>query len=131
MPLLASEAHAIRLRQVLRFLISGGLNTLLTWAAYVLLLQVMPYHLSYTVAYGFGVLLAYIFFRYYVFRRSGGGNGLFWVFCVYMLQYLLGLTLVNVWVQFLQAPAIWAPLVATAFSLPVVFLLSSFVFRER
>jgi putative flippase GtrA len=131
MSLPVPERWLVALRRILRFLLSGGLNTVFTWGVYAMLLQVLPYHVSYTVAFGLGVVFAYFLSRYYVFRRSGGRNGLVWIFCIYLMQYLLGLTLVGIWVRFLHAPAVWAPLAATVLSLPVVYSLSSLIFHER
>jgi len=118
-------------KSVLRFLASGAVNTLLTWAVYAALLQVLPYRWSYTVAYALGIVLAYLLYRYYVFGRSGGRTGPVWVALIYLLQYLLGLGLVSFWVQVLAAPVVLAPLFAVAVSLPLTYLLNRWVFRRR
>lgn len=119
------------LRQITRFLVSGGCNTLLTWGVYASLLHVLPYRISYTLAYGIGIALAYVLSRYYVFRRSSSNMGFLWIIGIYVCQYLIGLLFISVWVQILKAPAVWAPLFSTALSLPAIYLLSARVFRER
>lgn len=124
-------APARRDWSVLRFLASGAVNTLLTWAVYALLLLVLPYRWSYTIAYALGIGLAYLLYRYYVFGRSGGRAGPLWVALIYLLQYLLGLGLVSLWVQVLAAPVVLAPLFAVAVSLPLTYLLNRWVFRAR
>lgn len=131
MPPLSNEMLVSTWRQITRFLVSGGCNTLLTWGVYITLLHVLPYRISYTLAYGIGIALAYVLSRYYVFRRSGSSMGFLWVIGLYVCQYLVGLVFIIFWVQILQAPAVWAPLFSTALSLPVIYLLSARVFRER
>lgn len=44
-------------RDFARFLVSGGFNTALTYGVYLLLLNVVPYKISYTIAYISGILL--------------------------------------------------------------------------
>lgn len=116
-------------RTALRFGLSGGLNTVLTWGLYGLLLRWLPYGWSYSLAFAAGIALAYALGRYLVFRRPGVRGGPLWVALIYLGQYLLGLALVQVWVAWWQAPALWAPLFATALSLPLNFLLQRQVFR--
>lgn len=118
------------LRTKVRYLVSGGVNTALTYGIYLALLPVLPYHLSFTIAYGAGILLAYVLFRSYVFRSKGRSFGLLLVAGIYVLQYLLGLGIVHLWVEYLSGPAAVGPLVAVAFTLPVSFVLSRSVFRN-
>lgn len=115
----------------LRFLVSGSLNTLASWGVYVLLLEVLPYGWSYTIAYGFGIVLAYLLYRFYVFGRKGRRFGPMWVVLIYLFQYLLGIALVNLWVQFMRQPAVWAPLFSVSISLPLTYFLSRWVFRPQ
>lgn len=113
-----------------RFFVSGAFTTLASYAAYLLLLLVLPYRWSYTLAYAMGIVIAYVLYRFYVFKRPGGALGPFWVAMVYLLQYTLGLGLVTVWVQLFEAPAMWAPLFSAAVTMPLSFLLNRKVFRS-
>lgn len=114
-----------------RFLMSGAVNTALTYLAYLALLQVLPYALSYTLAYLLGVGLAYFLYRHFVFRTRGHRHAPLWVLLIYLLQYAAGLLLVYLWVDVMGAPAMFAPLFAIALTLPVVFLLNRRVFSPR
>lgn len=51
-----------------RFIVSGGLNTAITYGIYLALLQLMPYQFSYTIAYVSGITISYVLSRSYVFR---------------------------------------------------------------
>ncbi len=121
----------VTLSRIMRFVIPGGGNTLMTWGLYAILLHWLPYHISYMVAYGSGIALAYLLSRYFVFKKNGGSMGPVWVICIYIFQYLLGMSLIGIWVQILHAPAIWAPLFTAVLSFPVVYFFSARVFRER
>jgi putative flippase GtrA len=114
-----------------RFLTSGALNTLVTYGVYLVLLQELSYRLSYAIAFVSGIVLAYIFNRYFVFRTTGGRFGLILVFFIYLGQFILGLGLVSAWVQWLNGPVALAPLFSVTLSLPVTFFLNRSVFRYK
>lgn len=121
----------ISIASALRFLASGGFNTLVTYLAYLVLLHWLPYRQSYSIAFASGIGLAYVLNRYYVFRRPGGTLGPVYVAMIYTGQYLLGLAIVSAWVDWLGAPAKLAPLVAIAISLPLTYLCNATVFALR
>lgn len=115
----------------IRFLVSGSINTLASWGVYAVLLQFLPYGWSYTIAYGFGIAMAYLLYRFYVFGSKGRRFGPMWVALIYLLQYLLGIALVNVWVRLLGQPALWAPIFCVLITLPLTYVLSRWVFRPQ
>lgn len=116
---------------LLKFIASGVFNTLATYLVYLVLLRVLPYWWSYTIAYLSGIALAYVLYRYVVFRRTGGRSGPLWVVLIYLLQYFLGLGLVSFWIRILQAPEFWAPAFAVAVATPLSYGLNRWVFRDR
>lgn len=116
---------------LLRFLASGAANTLASYALYLLLLRFVPYRWAYSLAYAAGVALAYVLYRYYVFKASGGKFGPIMVVVIYFFQYCLGLGLVSIWGQWLGLPLVFAPVFAIALSIPVTYVLSRGVFRNR
>lgn len=116
-------------RSFVKFLASGAVNTLVTYLVYLALLQVLSYRWSYTVSYVAGIGLAYLLYRYFVFKKSAGKLGPVWVTLVYLLQYVIGLALVTLWVQVLEFPALWAPVFAVVVSVPMSYGLNRLVFR--
>lgn len=115
----------------IRFLASGAFNTLATYAAYIGLLNVFSYRWSYTISYVAGIALAYVLSRYVVFKQSGGRYGIFWLVLIYALQYAAGIVLVQLWVEVLDAPPVFAPAFAIAISMPMTYFLSRLVFGGR
>ncbi len=113
-----------------RFLASGAFNTLASYGVYLVLLQIWPYWISYTIAFASGIVLAYLLNRYFVFRASGGRYGPVLVLLIYIGQFVLGLVLVSAWVQWIGGPVALAPLFSVALSLPLTFILNRKVFRQ-
>ena len=114
----------------LRFLVSGGLNTAVTYIIYVALLQILEYRLAYTVAYVVGILLSYSLNRAFVFRSHRGWSSVLLFPFVYLAQYLVSLAIVWIGVSNLGLPKLLAPPVAILISIPLTYLLSRFVFTR-
>lgn len=111
-----------------RFLLSGGFNTLVTYGIYLLLLNVLSYKTSYTVAYVAGIVLAYSLNRYFVFKSHQGIKSVALFPLVYLAQYLTSLLILWVWVEKLGLDSRIAPLIAIAITVPMTFVLSRYVF---
>ena len=112
-----------------RFLLSGGFNTAVTYVLYLVLLQFFPYWFSYTLTFALGIALAYLLGRYFVFGRPRAGNRIFLFPLVYLVQYLAGLLIVFVWVDVLLWRPTFAPLASMAVTIPATFILTKWVFN--
>jgi putative flippase GtrA len=113
---------------VFRFLLSGGLNTALTYLLYLGLLLVLDYWVAYTLSFVAGIALSYLINRKLVFRAARSWLSALLFPTVYLAQYVIGLCVVHVWIKMLVLPAALAPLAAVAVTLPVTFILSRAVF---
>jgi putative flippase GtrA len=111
-----------------RFLMAGVFNTALTYAIYVLLLQVVSYPVAFTVAYVAGILVSYALSARFVFRREASWRSFLRFPFVYLAQYLAGLLLVSLLVEWLAVPAWLAPIVALIVTIPLTYVLSRAVF---
>lgn len=114
-----------------RFLVSGGFNTAVTYGLYLLLLNVLPYKTSYTIAYVAGIVLAYSLNRFFVFKSHKGIKSIALFPLVYLAQYLTSLLILWVWVEKLGFDSRIAPLIAIAITVPMTFVLSRFVFSNK
>lgn len=114
-----------------RFLLSGALNTLLTYALYLLLLDTLGPRWSYTAAFVSGIVLAYVLNRVFVFKAHTGWRSAVAMPLIYALQFGLGLAAVEVWIAWLHWPETLAPLCAIAVTLPCTYLLSRYFFLIR
>ena len=113
----------------LRFLISGGMNTLGTYLLYLGLLLFMPYWLSYAVAFASGIGLAYALNRFFVFGAPRSEGKAAMLPLVYLGQYALGALIVYGWVDMLRLSATVAPLASIAITIPLTFAASRWLFR--
>jgi putative flippase GtrA len=111
-----------------RFLLTGGFNTALTYALYLVLLDFFAYTTSYSISYICGLLLAFLLSRYVVFKEHQGLKSVVLFPLIYLAQYLFGLLVVWFWVRVLFLPEFLAPLAAIILSLPLTYSLSKLVF---
>jgi putative flippase GtrA len=114
-----------------RFLLSGVFNTGVTYALYLALLQLIPYHASYSIAFISGIVLAYYFNSKFVFRVKSSVSTATLFPLVYLVQYLTGLGVISMWVELLQWDKVFAPLAAICFTIPLTYLLSKWVFNRK
>lgn len=122
-----SGAH----RDFVAFVVVGGTNTLVTWLFYVLLNTIMGYDLAYTLSYVLGIVLAYYMNTRWVFRVAMSWKTFFAFPLVYLVQYALGLGLLYLIVELTAVPEDLGPLVVTALTVPITFLMSRVVLARR
>ncbi|AZZ79365.1 hypothetical protein CCX46_21190 [Pseudomonas sp. RU47] len=115
----------------LRFLISGGFNTAITYAIYLMLLMFFPYKTSYTVSFVSGIVIAYSLNRYFVFKKETGIKSKFLFPFIYAIQYFFGLAIVWLSVEHLGIPETIAPIISICLTIPVTYLLSKILFMGK
>lgn len=115
----------------LRFLMSGGVNTAVTYLVYLLLLQIFSYTVAYSIAYGFGILLAFILNRYFVFQTHRSAKAAILFPFIYLIQYLTSLIIIWLWVEKLDLDAMLAPLASIIVTIPITFTLSKLLFSPK
>ena len=115
-------------REVVRYLLVGGLNTVATYALYLLLMRRIDYRAAYVLAFLAGIVLSAVLLRHVVFRRPGRRYANLYVAANYGLQLLLGSLVVSAWGEWMHGPVWLAPAVAIAVCVPLVFLLQRWVF---
>ena len=115
----------------LRYLAAGGVNTAVTYAAYLLLLRVMPYEWAYTIVFVAGIVLAYALQSRLVFEVGASWRTFLKFPLAYLLQYAVGAIGIRLLVEHrLLSPKI-ALLATMCITVPLGFLLSRYVFRAR
>lgn len=115
----------------LRFLIAGAANTALTYVAYLLALQVLPYRAAYSLAYALGIVLGYALNTWFVFHAAWSWKKMLAYPAVYLLQYGLGVLLLTLLVERQWISRELAPLVVVVITLPVTFLASRLLIKEK
>lgn len=114
-----------------RFLVSGGVNTAVTYGIYLLLLPILAYQFSYSIAYVAGIVISYLLNRIFVFRSHRGVRSVLLFPLVYVVQYGFGLLLLWVLVDKLKLSAMIAPLAVILLTIPLTYLLTGIVFVAK
>jgi putative flippase GtrA len=108
----------------IRFLVSGALNTLLTFGIYFALETVINYQVAYLIAYAAGIVFSYYLNTKFVFNTKTSLRTFIRFPLVYIFQYIFGALLLELLVKKLGAPSAYAPLAVTAITLPMTYFLS-------
>ncbi|PZR43059.1 GtrA family protein [Paraburkholderia fungorum] len=116
--------------QVLRFLSAGGVNTAVTYLIYLGLIRITNYNVAYAVCYVAGIVLSYWLNLKYVFKTSGSLAKFILYPLVYLVQFLLGLLILNIFVRVLHLPKEYGPIAVVILTLPVTYLLSKVVLER-
>lgn len=114
-----------------RFVIAGALNTGATYLLYLVLVRAMPYVAAYTVSYLAGIAIGYALNVWWVFRTRASVQSASVYPLAYVANYLLGVGLLWMFVQQFGAPAAVAPLLVLPISVPLMYLMSRFIFRKN
>ncbi len=114
-------------RRWLRFAAGGVANTVVTYAAYLALVQFMPYQWAYFAAYVLGIVIAFLVNSVLVFRVPLSRNRFFAYPLVYVVQYLIAAGLLAIGVEYAELPVRIAPLVVIAAMIPISYLLNRLV----
>jgi putative flippase GtrA len=114
-----------------RYLAVGVVNTAVSYAVYLALLQFMPYGLAYTAAYVAGILIAYALQSRFVFATEASWRTFFAFPLIYIVQYAVGLVALRVLVEggvMSRELALFAVLLVTV---PAGFVMSRALFAWR
>lgn len=114
-------------KRFFRFLLSGGVNTLITYLLYLLLASVMHYQLAYLITYAAGIALAYALNVYLVFNAQSSLGKIIRYPFIYIIQYVIGAGLLYLLVSVLKLHATLAPLIVIVLLLPVSYLMNKII----
>jgi len=117
------------LLQFARFLIAGAINTVASYAIFLLLLGFMPYLAAYTISYVIGVAISYVLLTSFVFATPRRVGTALRFPLVYVAQYLIGSAVIVLLVEAWNVRAPIAAIVAIFATIPVSFLLSRTILR--
>ncbi len=119
------------LREGARFLLAGTLNTVATYAVYLLLLPVLGYTLAYSVAFVLGIFIAYAMNSRFVFRVSASVRTFALFPLVYVAQYVVGIAALRIAVVEFGVEQKYALVASIMLTIPMTFLLSRLLLKRR
>lgn len=118
-------------RQFSLFLLMGGINTALTYALYLLLLNKLDYKIAYAIAFAAGVLISIVLQSRYVFAAKLNWKKIMVYPFIYLIQFAFGLIVITFSVRQLHIGKPYALAVATVLSVPLTFLLNKLVLTHE
>lgn len=111
-------------RELVRFLVAGGMNTLMTLVVYWLLLPIVKYPVAFTLSFMTGIFTGFALNTFVVFRATWSWKKFFAFPSIPILNYVAGLGLVWSMVTFAGIDQRIAPVISTVVTLPATFLLT-------
>lgn len=118
-------------KQFLKFVISGGINTLATYLVYLLLLGFLSYSISYTISYVSGIFLSYYLNTVFVFKEKVLFRKFLKFPIVYLVQYLINLLMLYVLVEHLNLSKQIVPLIVIVVTIPITYTLSKLIIKSK
>jgi putative flippase GtrA len=115
----------------LRFAISGAINTGISYGIYLLLLLFLPYLVAYTIAYLAGIATSYFLMTGFVFATPASWSTAWRFPLIYVVQYLLGTTVIYVAVEFLHVRPWIAAFIALLVVIGPTFMLARLIFGRN
>lgn len=115
----------------LRFLIVGGINTLLTYLVYLILLNFTGYALAFTASFAIGILFAFVGYSLFVFRSALQWHKLIQYPLIYGVQYILGLLFLSVLIKSFKIDDRIAPIINVAVLTPITFMLNRIFLAKK
>jgi putative flippase GtrA len=125
----ASDEHS-RTGKWLRFLMTGGLNTALSYAVYLLLLPVTGYTVAYVAAFIAGLLLSLMLSLKWVFRVPPTWRRIAAYPLVYVPQLLLGVVMNQGLIERIGVDPRISVLIVIAVTVPLNYLIAARILRR-
>lgn len=116
--------------EFVRYLAAGGVNTAITYIAYLLILPFMHHQIAYALTYVAGVFSGYALNARLVFRQPLQWRKALQFPIVFIVQYVLAALFLELFVGLGMSREL-AGLVSIAPTVPITFLLSRWVLKPR
>jgi len=114
-------------KEFIAFIAVGLANTFCTYLLYIILLKIISYVASFSIAYVTGIAISYVLNSMIVFRKPlRWHKGLCFPF-LYAILYAFGLILLQMLVECMAVNPYVAPLIVIAVNIPLSFFLCRLV----
>lgn len=115
--------------EILRYLIAGGMNTIITYIAYLLLLPIIAYQVAFFLTYVAGIFITYVLNALFVFRQPLDWKKALQFPIIYIVQYAASAIMLELFVRWGVSPAI-APAIVLAILTPPTYLASRLLLKS-
>ena len=123
---MAASARRLSSRPFLRFLIGGSLNTVITYAIFLVLSSVLHYVFAFTITFLIGIIVSYGLAGTFVFDTGFHRRSAIRFPFVYVFQYLFGLGALAILIDAFDVSRHAAMLTVIATGIPLNFALQRY-----
>lgn len=117
--------------EVFRFLLVGGVNTLISYIFYLGLVYFFSYVIAYTISFIITIFISYSLNTFFVFKSNWEWKKLLRFPVVYAVQYVVSVVLLAFFVEKLNVPEKYAPIGVVILVIPVTFVMSRYIIRGK
>jgi putative flippase GtrA len=110
--------------ELIRFLLGGLLNTIITYLIYLYLIIFFNYLFAFSVTFLIGIVFAFIINSMYVFKTPLKLRRFIQYPVIYSMQYFLGLIILFLLVNYFHISQLLAPLFNIFILVPFTFILN-------
>lgn len=128
---LSNTKNLINNSSAVRFIITGGINTIVTYAVFFVLSFALISQISYTISYFLGILLSYVLNTVFVFRSDFSAKKLFQFPMVYLIQYVYGVITLTIITDYFSISPRIAMIFVIITSIPLTYVLSRWILTRR
>lgn len=114
-----------------KFILTGAINTLITYTIYLILIPVIPYKIAYSIGYVCGVMVSFFLNTFFVFKAKATLKKFFRFPIVYIFQYILNIVFLYITVEKFSVNKKYAPIVVIILSIPITFILSRLIIKDK
>ena len=118
-------------RELVTFVIIGGINTLVTGAVFIAISEVIEYELAYALTYVLGIALSYWMNSRWVFRVPMTWKKLVQFPLVYLAQWACGAVLLYVFVEGAGIHKNYAAFLIPVVTVPITFVISRVILKTK
>ena len=115
--------------ELFKFIFFGGVNTVLSYAIYLIFQLFLIYPVAFSLAYIIGIFMSYYLNSRFVFKREVSLTKALRYPIVYLVQYLLSISLLCILIEIFSLNKLIAPALVILITIPATFFLSRFIIK--
>ena len=116
---------------LIRFIILGVINTILTYFLYLILLFLLPYVWAYSITYLFGLTISYFFSSYWVFKKNIAIKSGMYFLIYHLSNYLVNIMALWIFIDLIGLSEKIAPVITISLLTPIFYLISKKIFLGK
>ena len=118
------------LKKLIKYILAGFSNTFFSYLIYCIFVFLLNYKISYLISVIASIIYTYQVNTNLVFKVKRNSRVRYLFFIVYLIQIIVGIFLIDLWINKFHFSKFLAPILNIIFISPVVFLLSNLLSKK-